>query len=502
MDRKYQVCFVSILITLVLALLKFKVGQFTGNIPIKADALHSFLDMMTTSLVLISLYLSSKQFKNEILKGFTKIFEIFVLISIITLTGYLSLSLIQDNISYNSSFSGNIGVILISIISIISSHFLYKYQRKIANEENSILIFTDALETKMDQLTSGFVLISVITVIFNLQIENTFVLLILGLIFFNISLWFLELLSLTTKKIKLSAFNPSGQKNRTIIAAIITVIIYFSSGIYILRPGQLAVVQYSGKHILSIGQLPGLNYSLPWPISSKQILNIDEIKRIEIKNSGDKNLRYYITKDENLIDVSIAIQYKISNVVRYYFHSQELTRIIEDMVETATTEVIGKFDIDDALVHQKQLVLNQIKDNLHQSISRFNLGILILNVQFKKNHPPSEVMNAFNAVSSAREDKRTYIDNAHEYKNKILPEARGIAFKQIQQAEAFYKEVIYNSQGDLNRMEKIYKEYIKHPFSYKTKEFLKLMTIIGEFSQIKIIDSRTFKSKQLRIYSK
>ncbi len=501
MDRKYQACFISIIVTGALALLKFKVGQFTGNIPIKADSLHSLLDMGTSALVLFSIYLSNQNYKNDILNSLAKIFELIVFISIITLTGYLALGLIQNDSPYNSSIGGNIGVIFIASISILSSHFLYRYQRKVAKEENSILIFTDALETKMDQLTSAFVLVSVFTSIFGLQIESTFVLLILGLILFNVSIWGLELLSLTTKKVKLSAFNSNQRYNRTIIAIIMSIIIYFSTGIYILRPGQIAVVQYSGKYISTFGKNSGLNYTLPWPISTKKILNVDEIKRIEIKNHRDKNLRYYITKDENLIDVAISIQYKISDVKHYFFISQDLQRLIEDIVEAATTEIIGKFDIDDALVHKKQLVLNQIKNNIQKSAKNMNLGLLLLSVQFKTNHPPSEVMNAFNAVSSAREDKRTFVNNAHEYKNKILPEARGEAFKQIQQAQAFSKKIVYNSEGDINRINKLYEEYRLSPFSYKTKELLKLMETIGDNAQIKIVDPKISKFNKFRLYS-
>ncbi len=523
MNKKFKVCLISIVVCALLAILKYVISSMTGSISLKADSLHSFLDMLTSSLILVSIYLEEIKTKYFRLNFLFKILKTIIFISIVSLIFYCGYSIFTELFYFNSSIQNSFGIIFISIVSVITSHFLYRYQKKIGIEEKSVLILTDAFETRMDQLTSFFVLLSVVGFMIGLKSENTFVYIILGLISFTVFLWVIETihLTLTNENIKYNSYLNLVmiflrktmnymfiflKKNRksfyySIISVIISmIVIYCVSGIYTLRPGQVAVVQYFGKYIDTLGQATGLNYSPPWPFSTKKILNIDEIKRVEIKPYENNNLKYHITKDENLIDVTIATQYKIANIRNFIFESKERIRIIKDIIESSTTKILGQFDIDDALVHKKQEVLNQIKENVQKILKEYKIGIHILSIQFKNNQPPREVIRAFNEVSSAREDKRTFIDNAKEYNNKISPEARGLAFKQIQKAQAFHKKIVLESQGNIQRLKNIYEEYQKAPYTYRVKRFLNLMQVLGNNTKTEVIDRDIAKKLKLRIY--
>ncbi|MCK5074610.1 MAG: FtsH protease activity modulator HflK [Bacteriovoracaceae bacterium] len=528
MNPKYKVCIISIVVCFLLAGLKYVFSIYSGSVSLKADALHSLLDMMTSALVLAAIASEGIKFKNKKYRLIPKIFEIFVLLVIIFFVAYFGIGIFSE-LSYPGSSPDGLPVrfpfliIFTSLISIFVSHFLYRYQKRVGMQVKSPIILADAFETRMDQVSSFLVLLSTVGLLTGLKSENTFVVIILGIILFNVFIWLFETIYrvVTNKEINIQYYlkisfewiitfikrhrnllrdnkKPIGISMCMIVVSML--VIYLLSGIYSLRPGQMAVVQYFGKHVVTLGATPGLNYCFPKPFSTRKIFNVDEIKRIEIRPFFDKNLRYYITKDENLIDISMGMQFKISDLTEYFFNTEENKRIIEDILEATTTEIIGQFDIDDALVHKKQTVLNLIREKVQNVIKQYSLGIYVLNIQFKKNSPPREVIRAFNEVSSAREDKRTIIDNALGYKNTILPRTRGEAFKLMQQAEAYKNEVVYNSKGDADRHRSIFKEYTKAPFSYKFKEFLKLVKKISSKASVDVIDSNSSKGIKLRIY--
>ena len=524
MNKKYQVCITAIIICALLSLFKFIIASYSGSLSLKADSFHSLLDMMTSMLVLASIYLESRNFKSIYLQKVSDSIKYIAFGVIIILTSYLSYSVFQEiNTTSRSEITGKFWIVLVSITSIVASHFLYKYQREVAKKENSFLILADAFETRMDQITSFLVLLSVVGLIMGLRSENTFVLIILGFIITNITIWAFDFLVMIVKqsrphygkvfqscrfKLKTlfqATFNIICHNKRvikfsTLLIFTTMIVTYFLSGCYTLKPGQVAIIQYFGKYIDTSGKESGLNYIFPWPIATKTIIDVDEIKRIEVVPHPDRNLRYYITKDENLIDAAIALQYKIIDVKQYYFSTHERNRIIEDTVEAITSKIIGRFDVDDALVHKKQFVLDAIRQTTQEVIDHNGLGIRVLSMQFKENSPPREVISAFNEVSSAREDKRTFVDQAYEYKNEILPEARGKAFEMIQNAEAFKEQIVYNAIGDTQKLEQIYWEYKKSPYSYHVKEFLKLMNGISNEVKIEIIDPHVAKNKKLRLY--
>ncbi len=522
MNNKVKVCLVSITVCGILAAAKYLIAISSGSMTLMADSLHSLLDMMTSSLVLLSIVVTGMEFKNRFLKLLPKLLEVIVFLTIIGLVSYFGLEIFAGLKGEAATIQTPFWVVLLSIISIIISHYLYRYQKKIGSEEKNVLILADAFETRMDQISSALVVLSILGFLMGMKSENTFVLIILGFICFNIILWSIEtiFLIITSGKGKYKAhsdrfsslmekafdggkvFIKTHQKSfkySSSITSIAMLIIYLLSGFYTLRPGQIALVQYFGEHIRSTGSTPGLNYSFPWPVSQKTILDVDEIKRIAMTPNKNRNLRYLITKDENLIDISVSMQYRISDPYKYVFMTNERKRIIEDLLEATATDTIGQFTIDDALVHSKQQVLNHIRGDLEKSIKKYDLGIHILNIQFKDNRPPREVIMAFNDVSSAREDKRTYIDKALGYKNQVLPGARGSAFQIEQQGEAFAKQIVLKSEGDATNLESIYKEYRNSPYTYKAKEFLKIIDQIGNRGNLEIIDSTAVQKAKIRI---
>ena len=62
--------------------------------------------------------------------------------------------------------------------------------------------------------------------------------------------------------------------------------------------------------------------------------------------------------------------------------------------------------------------------------------MLIQSVQLQSVDPPSQVIDAFDEVQRARQDKERLVNEANTYLNRIVPNARGEAAKLIESARA------------------------------------------------------------------
>jgi membrane protease subunit HflK len=66
-------------------------------------------------------------------------------------------------------------------------------------------------------------------------------------------------------------------------------------------------------------------------------------------------------------------------------------------------------------------------------------------------------------VIRAREDEQRAQNQAQQYANQIIPEARGESQRRIEQASAYREEVIAEATGDASRFDQLLVEYDKAP---------------------------------------
>jgi modulator of FtsH protease HflK len=518
LSPKYKVCVVSIVVSLLLAVFKYFLFKYCFAIPLKADALHSFSDMLTSLLVLLSVYLSSvSENKSGTIKKLANAFELIISMAITAFVIYIGIDIFKQVRGPIPEIKNHYPALFGTLITIFVTRYLFKYKDKVAKETNSPSIAADALETRLDQLSSVIVFISIACSKLNLRFDDTAASIILIFVLYNgINQFALNMVHLLTGKeisvkkyLKLLAHHISDNAERlsqyrgkakriALISALVMATVYLTSGIYTIRPGQQAVIERFGKYDSSSGASPGLHFEFPYPISKITIINSSEIKTITTNFPKGEHTKYLITLDENLIDANVSIQYKITNIRSYIFKNSAPERLIKNMLEAITTNFVGKEQIDDALIHNKEKLLFQIKKDLQAQTEKFEIGIKILSVQFKNNAPPKEVIEAFNEVSSAREDRRTLIDRAHEYTNAIIPEARGFAQKMIYDAEAHKEKVVKNSEGDVKRLNMVYPEYKKSKKLFMKRELNKVIDEILPITKINILDSKAAKKYKIR----
>ncbi len=239
------------------------------------------------------------------------------------------------------------------------------------------------------------------------------------------------------------------------ILAIIGLIAYLAYDMaYKIETGEQGVVLRFGafQDVLE----PGLNIRLPRPIEKVEIINVDNIRDVTHKAT-------MLTQDENIVDIEMAVQYRIKDVAEYQFNVLGPDTTLRSVTESAVREVIGKSKMDYVLTEGRTQIAANIKTLIQQTLDSYEAGLLVTSVNMQPSKPPEQVKSAFDDAIKAREDKQRLINEAEAYRNEIIPKARGAAARQREEANAYKEQVIARAEGEASRFKQLLHEYQKAP---------------------------------------
>jgi membrane protease subunit HflK len=306
---------------------------------------------------------------------------------------------------------------------------------------------------------------------------------------------------------KIFGNNGGSDKNKNFPKSLIGLVIlgfillWTMFGFYKVDPDENAVTLYFGK-FYSV-TTPGLNYHLPFPFGkvikkSVTTVNTEEFGFTSTSNKSDKRNfdaeSLMLTGDENIVDIEFQVQWQISDIKDFTFNIANPNQAIRKSAESAMREIIARTPIADALSDGKKKIELEAKTLLQQILDSYGAGIRITLVQLRRVDPPSQVIDAFRDVQTAKADKEKEINQAQSYANDIVPRARGTASQMKEQSEAFLQEAVSNAEGEAGRFLTVYNQYSKSKQVTKKRIYLETMEKIYRDMDKIIIDKNASKS--------
>ena len=298
--------------------------------------------------------------------------------------------------------------------------------------------------------------------------------------------------------------SPGGGNAGILIFVVILLVglsVWAGSGIYTVATvgGEVAVLRMFGKYAGE--EEAGLHWYWPSPIGQKDIVQVDERRRLELGFRGGTPApqeSLMITGDENIVDVQLLIQYNIKpgGAKDFLFRVVDPDGVtLRDVAETALRQVVGSRPIDDVLTDKKEEVQSEAKILIQRLLDEYGTGINITEVKLQNVNPPAQVQAAFDDVVKAKEDKERIINLADAYKEEILPKAEGEAARLRESAEAYRAERVNISTGQAQRFTAILSEYRKSPEVTRQRLYLDAMEevlpgitkIVGDPGQVVIL---------------
>ena len=297
---------------------------------------------------------------------------------------------------------------------------------------------------------------------------------------------------------RFKGFLPGGGSSGKSGGALILILIlllagWALTGFYRVNPQQQGVVLRFGEWVRTTS--PGLHYHLPSPIESVLTPEVTRDNRLEIgfrdvagRSTSRRDIvdeSQMITGDENIVDIDFVVFWRIADAGEYLFNLADPDETIKVAAEAVMREIIGQTAIQTVLTEGRERVQVSVRQKLQDLLDEYKAGIRVREVQLLAVDPPSDVIDAFNDVQRARQDRDRLKNEAEAFRNDIVPRARGEAAKLVAEAEAYAQEVVARAEGDASRFDQVYAAYKVNP--EVTKERIYIETIEGVYSNIEKI---------------
>jgi len=266
------------------------------------------------------------------------------------------------------------------------------------------------------------------------------------------------------------------------VGAIVAVLvaIWAFSGLYTVDAAERGVILRLGEHVATT--MPGLRWHLPWPIETKQIVNIQTIESFREQTR-------MLTSDENMVDIDLEVQYRRASPLDYAFNVFQPEETLKEVSESAIREIIGRSKLDGVLESGRQEIVAKTKELIQRTLDAYKTGLEVTTVNLQDVKVPNEVAPAQQDAIKAREDRDRVSLAAQAYSNDLIPRARGAGVRLVQEAQAYRSRKIENAEGEADRFLKLLGEYERAPGVTRERLYLETIERVLASSRKVVLDT-------------
>jgi membrane protease subunit HflK len=277
------------------------------------------------------------------------------------------------------------------------------------------------------------------------------------------------------------------------LLAVLVLVVWLFSGFYIVDESQRGVVLTFGKYSQTTG--PGLRWRLPYPIQSHEIVNLSQVRTVEIgyrNNVKSKVLResLALTDDENIVDIQFAVQYILKDPEDFIFSVRRPDETVMQVAESAMREIVGKSSMDFVLYEGREQIAANAQKLMQEILERYKTGISISRVTMQNAQPPEQVQAAFDDAVKAKQDLERQKSEGQAYYNDVVPKARGAASRLTEEANGYRQRVVANAEGEAARFRQVLVEYSKAPGVTRERMYLDTIQQIMTSTSKVMIDAK------------
>lgn len=273
----------------------------------------------------------------------------------------------------------------------------------------------------------------------------------------------------------------------------LVVLVWLASGIYIVDESQRGLVLQFGRYKETTP--PGLQWRLPYPIQSHEVVNVAGVRTVEIGYRGSERNKVLqealmLTDDENIVNIQFAVQYVVKDPVAYVFNNRSTDEAVTGAVETAIREIVGKSKMDFVLYEGREQISAQATKLVQEILDRYDAGVQISKMNMQNAQPPEQVQAAFDDAVKAVQDRERQKNEGQAYANDVIPKAKGTAARLIEEANGYKQRVIATAEGDASRFKAVVGEYAKAPEVTRQRMYLDTMQQIFANTSKVMVDTR------------
>ncbi len=262
-----------------------------------------------------------------------------------------------------------------------------------------------------------------------------------------------------------------------IVVAIIVVAIIALNSFYTINEQENAVVVTFGTP--ETVTTSGLHFKIPF-VQQVHIVDMT-INSFAIGYDLYSEVSYpeeslMITSDFNFVNVDFFAEYRVTDPIQYMYASEYPENILKNIVQSFIRDTIGLYPVDDVITTGKNQIQSEIKDKIIARLEEDNIGLQLVNITIQDAEPPTaEVIDAFKAVETAKQQADTIVNTANKYRSEQIPAAEARADQIMQNAQAQKESRVNEANGQLSRFESMYEEYARFPLITKERMYYETM---------------------------
>lgn len=254
-----------------------------------------------------------------------------------------------------------------------------------------------------------------------------------------------------------------------IVAVVLVLLVFAGTCFYTVDDKQQAVVTTFGR-VTDITDA-GVHFKLPFGIQKVQKVDVNVYQKIELGYASagsaynvNESESTMITGDYNIVNVDFFVEYKISDPVQYLYSSNSPELILRNLIQSQVRNVVGSSTVDAVLTDGKGNIQMQVKDLVAGILEEYDIGLSLVDVKIQDAEPPTqEVIEAFKAVETAKQQAETVINDAKAYQNAQMPQAEAQADKLLQNAAYLKQKRVNEAVQQVAMFEAMYEEYAQNP---------------------------------------
>lgn len=266
-------------------------------------------------------------------------------------------------------------------------------------------------------------------------------------------------------------------KGLWIIGVLILFVFWLFSAIYKVDEQEQAVVLRFGEYNRTVES--GLHIYFP-PIEKKFQRNVTQVR--SYRQEGQM-----LTEDENIVEVPLAVQYRISNLENFVLKVEDPEISLRHATESALRHVVGSTPMHQVLTEGREQMGIETTERLQRYLDAYQTGITVVQVNIESARAPAEVQDAFDDVIRAREDEVRERNQAESYANGVIPEARGQAQRLLEEASGYRQAMVARAEGEAERFNLLIAEYRQAPEVMRERMFIESMQeVLSNTSKIMV----------------
>jgi membrane protease subunit HflK len=263
--------------------------------------------------------------------------------------------------------------------------------------------------------------------------------------------------------------------------ALVLLAVWAATGLYKVDAAERAVVTRFGK--FSETTEPGLRWHLPWPIESRQIVNVESVE-------GFSDQTRMLTSDENLVDINIAVQYRRADPVAFVFNVRDPEATLSEVSESAIREIVGHSTLDFVLEEGRQEITAKTRELVQRTLDSYKSGIEVTTVNLQGVSVPEQVQSSQRDAIKAREDRERLALEAQAYSNDILPKAKGSAARQMEDSLAYKARIVADAEGEAQRFLLLLPAYERNPAVTRQRLYYETMEEVFANANKVLVDTK------------